>query len=76
MPGCKEQMLRARIAIDATRRNNIPVILIPKMHRPDLVDFGRELDGDEDLNCVDDNLRIAVAVKEMGFLATDFLIKK
>jgi hypothetical protein len=56
------------------------VILIPKMHRPDLVNFGRELDGeldgDEDLNCVDDNLRIAVAVKEMGFLATDFLIKK
>ena len=80
MPGYKERMSRSRIAIDATRRNNILVILIPKMHRPDLVDFGRELDGeldgDEDLNCVDDNLRIAFAVKEMGFLATDFLIKK
>ncbi len=80
MPGYKERMSRARTAIDATRRNNISVIFIPKMHRPDLVNFGRELDGeldgDEDLNCVDDNLRIAVAVKEMGFLATDFLIKK
>jgi hypothetical protein len=53
MPGCKEQMLRARIAIDATRRNNIPVILIPKMHRPDLVDFGRELDA----------MRISIALR-------------
>jgi nicotinamidase-related amidase len=45
-------------------------------HRPDLVDFGRELDGSEDIHCLEDNPNTEIAVKEMGFLPNDYLIKK
>jgi nicotinamidase-related amidase len=76
MPGYKERMEQARVAIDAAREHNIPVIFIQEIHRPDLVDFGRELDGDEDVHCLEDDLGTDIAKKEMGFLPTDYLIKK
>ena len=76
MPGYKERMERARMAIDAAREHDIPVVFIQEVHRPDLVDFGRELDGDEDVHCLEDDPGTAIAEKEMGFLATDYLIRK
>jgi len=76
MPGYKERMERARIAIDAAREHSIPVIFIQEIHRPDLVDFGRELDGDEDVHCLEDDPGTEIAKPEMGFLPTDYLIRK
>ncbi|HUS97562.1 MAG TPA: cysteine hydrolase [Hyphomicrobiaceae bacterium] len=76
MPGYKERMAKARIAIDKARERGIPVIFIQEVHRPDLVDFGRELDGDEDIHCLEDNPNTEIAVEEMGFLPNDYLIKK
>lgn len=76
MPGYKERMERARVAIDTARENAIPVIFIQEVHRPDLVDFGRELDGDEDVHCLEDDPGTEIAKKEMGFLPTDYLIRK
>ena len=76
MPGYRDRMARARIAIDAARASNIPVIFIQEVHRPDLIDFGRELDGDEDIHCLEDNPKTAIAVKEMGFQPDDYLIRK
>jgi nicotinamidase-related amidase len=76
MPGYKERMERARLAIDAARESSIPVIFIQEVHRPDLVDFGRELDGDEDIHCLEDDPGTGIAEKEMGFLPTDYLIRK
>ncbi|WP_108882677.1 isochorismatase family protein [Anderseniella sp. Alg231-50] len=76
MPGYKERMERARLAIDAARECGIPVIFIQEVHRPDLVDFGRELDGDEDIHCLENDPGTEIAKKEMGFLATDYLIRK
>ena len=76
MPGYKERMERARLAIDAARERSIPVIFIQEVHRPDLVDFGRELDGDEDVHCLEDDPGTGIAEKEMGFLPTDYLIRK
>ena len=52
MPDYPERMLKARSLIDKARETNIPVIFIQEVHRPDLVDFGRELDGDEDVHCI------------------------
>lgn len=66
MPGYKERMLKARTVIDKAREKNIPVIFIQEVHRPDLIDFGRELDGDEDVHCLEDNPNTEIA-KEMGF---------
>ena len=76
MPGYSERMLLARKAIDGAREAGIPVIFIQEVHRPDLVDFGRELDGDEDVHCLEDNPKTEIAVKEMGFRPNDYLIPK
>ena len=76
MPGYKERMAQARIAIDKARERNIPVIFIQEVHRPDLVDFGRELDGDEDIHCLEDNPNTEIAIEEMGFRPNDYLTQK
>jgi nicotinamidase-related amidase len=76
MPGYAERMARARVAIDRARACDIPVIFLQEVHRPDLVDFGRELDGSEDIHCLVDNPNTAVAIEETGFLPTDYLVKK
>jgi nicotinamidase-related amidase len=76
MPGYADRMAKARVAIDRARECDIPVIFFQEVHRPDLVDFGRELDGSEDIHCLEDNPNTAVAVEELGFLPTDYLIKK
>lgn len=75
MPGYKDRMLKARTAIDKAREEQIPVIFIQEVHRPDLIDFGRELDGDEDVHCVEGNPNTEIA-EEMGFLPDDYLIRK
>jgi len=75
MPDYKERMLKARTAIDKARERDIPVVFIQEVHRPDLIDFGRELDGDEDVHCLEDNPNTEIA-SEMGFLPNDYLIKK
>ena len=76
MPDYAERMARARVAIDRARERDIPVIFFQEVHRPDLVDFGRELDGSEDIHCLEDNPNTEVAVEQTGFLPDDYLIKK
>ena len=76
MPDYADRMLKARSAIDKARKRDIPVIFIQEVHRPDLVDFGRELDGSEDIHCLETEPGTAIAVDEMGFLPNDYLIKK
>jgi len=76
MPGYAERMARSRVAIDKARESDIPVIFFQEVHRPDLVDFGRELDGSEDIHCLEDHPNTEVAVEQLGFRPTDYLIKK
>lgn len=76
MPGYKDHMLLARSAIDQARASKIPVIFIQEVHHPSMVDFGRELDGDEDVHCLEDNPKTAIAVAEMDFRPQDYLIRK
>ena len=70
------RMLRARSVIDKARECNIPVIFIQEIHRANLVDFGRELDGDEDIHCLDNNPETDIAKEQMGFKPDDYLIQK
>lgn len=76
MPGYKERMAKSRIVIDKARKLDIPVIFIQEVHRPHLVDFGRELDGSEEIHCLEDDPNTEIAVKQLGFLPNDFLIRK
>ena len=76
MPGYKERMAKARAAIDSARRHGVPVIFIQEVHRPDLIDFGRELDGSEDVHCIEGEPGTELAKQEMGFTTGDYVVKK
>lgn len=43
----------AKRVLDVFRAKKLPVIQIKEVHRPDMVDFGRELDGSEDVHCIE-----------------------
>ncbi|MEM8689903.1 MAG: cysteine hydrolase [Pseudomonadota bacterium] len=76
MPGFNARMALARRPIDMARAQNIPVIFIQEVHRPDQVDFGRELDGAEDVHCIETDPDTAIAAKVLDFRPTDYLIRK
>ena len=76
MPDYADRMLLTRKAIDKARACGIPVIFIQEVHRPDHVDFGRELDGDEDVHCVEGAPGTPLAVEEMGILPEDYRVPK
>ncbi len=74
--GYAGRMWQARGAIDAARAAGIPVIFIQEVHRADLVDFGRELDGAETVHCLEDDPRTALAVEQMGIRPSDYRVPK
>lgn len=76
MPDYAERMARTRGVIDRAREVGIPVIFIQEIHRADLVDFGRELDGDEDIHCLDSNPETDLAREVLGVRKNDYLIQK
>jgi biuret amidohydrolase len=76
MPGYKERMIAARDLVDAAHQNDVPVIFIQEVHRTDLIDFGRELDGDEDVHCLEGDPRTDLAKEEMGFRKGDYVVPK
>jgi nicotinamidase-related amidase len=76
MPGYRDNMYRARHVIDAARSNGVPVIFLQEAHRPDMIDFGRELDGTEGVHCVEGRIGTEVAVAETGFRPDDYFIRK
>ncbi|MFK7882267.1 cysteine hydrolase family protein [Roseobacter sp.] len=76
MPDYAERMARSKIAIDKAREVGIPVIFIQEIHRANLVDFGRELDGDETVHCLDSNPLTAFAEEELGMRPDDYRISK
>jgi len=51
--GAPEAIEQSRRVIAAARGAGLPVIWIQELHRPSLVDFGRELDGAETIHCVE-----------------------
>ncbi len=67
---------RARLAIDRARETGIPIVFIQEIHRADLVDFGRELDGSEDIHCLDDNPETDLAREVIDFRDGDYLVQK
>lgn len=76
MPDYAERMARTKGVIDKAREVGIPVIFIQEIHRADLVDMGRETDGDEDVHCLDNNPLTDLAVEQLGILPNDYKIQK
>jgi len=75
MPGMGKMIVNARELIAAARRAEVPVVFIQEAHRPDLVDFGRELDGAEKIHCLEDNSLTEIS-DEIGFRPDDYFIRK
>jgi nicotinamidase-related amidase len=53
MAGYRERIDRVVAVAQACRAAGIPVIFFQEIHRRDLVDFGRELDGAESVHCLE-----------------------
>jgi len=53
MDGSAQMIARAERMVQAARSAHVPVVFFQETHRRDGVDFGRELDGDETVHCVE-----------------------
>ena len=53
MDGSTQMIARAERIVGAARSAHVPIVFFQEAHRRDGVDFGRELDGDETVHCVE-----------------------
>ena len=53
MDGHTELVAQAERIVAGARAAGIPIVFFQEVHRPDRIDFGRELDGDEGVHCVE-----------------------
>jgi nicotinamidase-related amidase len=53
MGGREARAPRVREVIRHCREKGVPVVFIQEVHKPSLIDIGRELDGDEGPHCVE-----------------------
>ena len=76
MPGYHENMERAKRIVDAAHEADIPIIFFQEIHRRNKIDYGRELDGTEDIHCLEGEPGTPVAKEEMDMRPTDYFIHK
>lgn len=75
MDGYVERVTRTRELINIAHDVGVPVIFVKEVHRPDHIDFGRELDGREDVHCIETDPLTDYA-KAMDPKPTDYFIAK
>jgi len=75
MPGFVEAMAKVPPLISVARDCGVPVVFVQEAHRPDLVDFGRELDGVEGVHCLETHSGTQIA-DELGMRPDDYFIRK
>ena len=75
MPGYVERVSKTRELVDTAHDVGVPIIFVKEVHRPDHVDFGRELDGSEDVHCIETNPLTDYA-QAMDPRPTDYFIAK
>jgi nicotinamidase-related amidase len=75
MAGYQDNMDRAPALVDTARACDVPIVFFQEAHRRDLVDFGRELDGSEDIHLLegDPGTEIADALRVRP---EDYVIRK
>lgn len=76
LPDRVERMHRVRTLVDAARAADIPVVFFKEVHRPNMIDFGRELDGREDVHCIETSPGTEFAIEELGIVEGDYLLAK
>ncbi len=73
---CGENMIQnVRDLIQFCHQKNIPVIYTQEEHRKSMIDFGRELDGDEPVHCLEGSEGVKI-IEELAPSEQDHVIKK
>jgi nicotinamidase-related amidase len=76
MGGVGERRAIARALVASARENGVPIVYIQEVHRPDMIDFGRELDGDEDVHCVEGLRSTEIDAEGVDFRPGDYFVPK
>lgn len=74
-PGGRELIAPIQRLLSVARQKRLPVIYTQEAHRSQGVDFGRELDGEEPVHCVEGTPGIEI-VPDLAMEQGDFLIVK
>jgi nicotinamidase-related amidase len=74
-PGGREIIPAIRRLLDVARRGALPVIYTQEAHRRQGVDFGRELDGEEPVHCVEGTPGVEI-VPDLAPQPGDFVLVK
>ena len=75
MSGGEERHERTQALLAAARAAGIPPIFIQEVHKRSLVDFGRELDGEETIHCLEGDVATELA-DGIEPLPEEYLIRK
>ena len=75
MPDYDKRVAKAPRLIEKARACNVPIVFFQEAHRPDLVDFGRELDGAEGIHLLEGDPRTEIA-SFVGMQPDDYFIRK
>ena len=75
MPGYGDRMRGAPAIVESARSHGVPVIFFQEAHRRNLVDFGRELDGAEDIHLLEGDPGTEVSA-DLGMGPDDYFIRK
>jgi biuret amidohydrolase len=75
MAGGKERHERTRELLAAARAAGVPPIFIQEVHKRTLIDFGRELDGEESIHCLEGDVATELA-DGLEPRADEYLIRK
>jgi len=75
MAGGAERHERTRELLAAARAAGIPPIFIQEVHKRSLIDFGRELDGEETIHCLEGDVATELA-EGLEPRADEYLIRK
>ena len=75
MPDYAEAMDRAPALVSKARECGVPVVFFQEAHRRDLIDFGRELDGDEGVHLLEGDPGTDIA-QNLDVRPDDYVIRK
>ncbi len=75
MPDYSARMQAAAELVKAARSFDIPIVFVQEAHRPNGVDFGRELDGREGIHCIETDETTQIA-DEVEMRSDDYFIRK
>lgn len=75
MAGFRDRVERIKRLVDAARSSDIPIIFFQEVHRRNHVDFGRELDGEEGVHCIEGAIDTEL-VEDLRPQDGDYLITK